>query len=370
MHALVAQTLQVRALRNLSAVDLEPGPRFNVISGDNGHGKTSLLEALYLVATTRSFRTSKLGELAPTGAPGATTCVRARIDDGISVPEQSVGLLGARRSVKFDGVRPAKLAQYASATPVVVFSPSELGLSMGPGSERRKLLDRVALYSGLGALEASESFSRASRARQRALETRGISARDLPQWEALIVQHGLGLMHARAASAERLAAAATAAFEGIAAPGLSAAFVYAPSAPTGAEAYLRALESMRTRDLARGSASVGPHRDDLAVTLGQIAARHVASQGQHRAIVLSLKIAEIDVVSRARQARPILLLDDVSSELDRSRTSALFALLGEQEGQVFLTTTRPELLDADWRGHASSATRRDFVIEGGVIRAR
>jgi DNA replication and repair protein RecF len=108
---------------------------------------------------------------------------------------------------------------------------------------------------------------------------------------------------------------------------------------------------------------VGPHKDDLALSIGPHPVRGIASQGQHRAVVLSLKSAEIDVVGAARGVRPILLLDDVSSELDRARTASLFAFLREQHGQVFLTTTRRELIDIE-----PGAERRDFgVAQGGVL---
>lgn len=365
MSSLRALTLSVRSLRNLQAVDIEPGLRFNVIAGDNGQGKTSLLEALYLVTTTRSFRTSKLAELVPTRAPESVVSVRSKLDDGI-VREQSIGLLQGRRSVRADGVRPKSHADVAVRSPIVVFSPSELGVSMGPGSERRKLLDRIALYLGAPAISAMESYVRAQRERQRALETRGSSARDLPHWEELMMGHALTIMAARKDAAVKLAGVATAAFARIAGAALEATFEYAPSAPFALEPYARALEASRARDLARGSASVGPHRDDLTVTLGGDLARRVASQGQHRALVLALKIAEIEVVTQARAVRPILLLDDVSSELDRDRTAALFDLLGEQRGQVFLTTTRPDLLS----GLAvDPETRRDFTIVGGAVQA-
>ncbi len=367
LRCLRARSLSIRALRNLSAVDVEPGPRFNVLAGDNGQGKTSVLEALYLVATTRSFRTSKLGELTPTHAPATIVSVRATLDEGTS-REQSVGLMGGRRSVRLDGERPKGLAEFAARSPVVVFSPSELGISMGPGSERRKLLDRVALYVGARAHVESESYVRAHRERQRALETRGIAGRDLPHWEELMARHAALLMSARQEAAAKLGEAAKHAFLRIATPGLEASFAYAPSAPFAEDAYRQALELSRSRDMARGSASVGPHRDDFLVTLGKDSARHVASQGQHRAIVLALKIAEIEVVSSARGVRPILLLDDVSSELDRARTAALFELLGEQQGQVFLTTTRPDLL-VDLRAMDPS-TRQDFAIVGGVVAAQ
>ena len=114
------------------------------------------------------------------------------------------------------------------------------------------------------------------------------------------------------------------------------------------ESYRRELVAARTRGRATRRRTVGPHRDDLSLELGGRPARGVASQGQHRAVVLALKPAEIEVVGTARGVRPILLLDDVSSELDRARTAALFVFLSEQRGQVFLTTTRPELID-DWR---------------------
>jgi len=365
MQSLRAHALHVRALRNLRCVDLAPGPRFNVISGDNGQGKTSLLEAIYLVATTRSFRTSKLSDLVPTADPSSTLSVRASLGDGSSVHEQSVGIQNGQRRARIDGWKPNTLAVYAARTPVVVFSPSELGVSMGPGSERRKLLDRVALYAGVSSMGELEAYGRALRERQRALDVRGSTARDLPDWEALVVQHGLAVMAARRVAADRVAEAAQSAFARIAAPGLRARVHYAPSAPAEVEAYLEALRSSRARDAARGSASVGPHRDDLEILLDDAPARRVASQGQHRALVLALKLAEIEVVSASRLARPILLLDDVSSELDRERTAALFRLLGEQEGQVFLTTTRPDLLDDLDR--IEPQTRRDFSIERGEV---
>ncbi len=146
---------------------------------------------------------------------------------------------------------------------------------------------------------------------------------------------------------------------------------YAASAPGNAEDYLKALQSDRVRDRRRGSASTGPHRDDLELFVGEMPARATASQGQHRALVLALKAAELAVIGRARDAQPILLLDDVSSELDAARTAALFAFLSSQRGQVFLTTTRPELIPLDLGKLESSADsgkgRVDFRIVAGRL---
>lgn len=363
MRPLVVESIQTRAFRNLARVDLTFGERFNVVSGDNGQGKTNLLEALYVVATSKSFRGGKPGDLVGFGAELAS--VRATVVEDGDRRVQSVGLRSGQRLVRIDDKRPASLAAYAVRTPIVVFHPGEIALSMGGSSERRKLLDRTSLYLAEGSMAALESFTRALKARQRTLEMRGTSAPELADFEALCVRHGLEVMEHRARAAERLAASALVAFERIAAPGLVLRVAYAPSAPREEVAYREALERGRVSDARRGSAGVGPHRDDLALAIDGHAVRGVASQGQHRAVTLSLKSAEIEVVGAARGVRPILLLDDVSSELDRSRTAALFSFLRDQRGQVFLTTTRPELIDTG----GDAGARRDFTVVQGTLSA-
>ena len=361
MRPLHVAHLQVRAFRNLAAVDLEPGERFNVVSGDNGQGKTNLLESLYVSATSKSFRTSKMNELVGFGAELAS--IRATVADDFESRVQSVGLKPGARLVRIDDKRPASLAAYAVRTPIVVFHPGEMTLSMGASGERRRLLDRTSLYMSPQSMADLEAYTRAMKERQRALETRGPSASDLPEWETLVVRHGLAVMEHRARAAELVSDKAVLAFSRIAAPELVLTAGYAPSAPSDEAAFLEALASRRTSDMRRGSAGVGPHRDDLSLAIDGHPVRGVASQGQHRAVTLALKSAEIEVVGQARGVRPILLLDDVSSELDRVRTAALFSFLREQRGQVFLTTTRPELIDTG----ADGSARRDFVVKSGVV---
>jgi DNA replication and repair protein RecF len=352
----------VRTFRNLDRVDASFGERFNVIAGDNGQGKTNLLEAIYVAATSKSFRTSKISDLVAFGAELASVRATLREEDELRV--QSVGLKSGARVAKIDDKRPATLAEYAVRSPVVVFHPGEIALSMGASAERRRLLDRTSLYLSPSSIAELDSYARAMKERQRALETRGVGASDLSEWEELAVRHGLAVMEQRDASAARLSESAVWAFRRIAAPGLRLDVAYAPSAPRDEASFREELAARRPADLRRGSAGVGPHRDDLALSLDGHPVRGVASQGQHRAVTLALKSAEIDVTGTARGVRPVLLLDDVSSELDRERTAALFAFLRDQRGQVFLTTTRPELIDTG----ADPSARRDFVVEGGDLR--
>jgi DNA replication and repair protein RecF len=350
-------------MRNLAAVDLTFGPRFNVVWGDNGQGKTNVLEAIYALCTSKSFRAGRPGDLVAHGAELAS--VRGIIREGDMTREQSVGVKAGARLVRVDAKRPSTLAAYAVKTPVVVFHPGEIALSMGGGSERRRLLDRVALYLDPTSTSELESYTRALRERQKALETRGPSARDLEEWEELVVRHGLRVLEARRKAAARLGEAAETSFERIAAPGLVLHAEYAPGAPEEPAAFRAELAVRRTQDARRGNASVGPHRDDLRLALGAYAVRGVASQGQHRAVVLALKAAEVEVVGAAREVRPVLLLDDVSSELDRGRTAALFAFLRAHDGQVFLTTTRPELIETGDPG--APCERLDFAVVSGSV---
>ena len=365
MRSLAVGALSVRGFRNLTSVDITLGPRFNVVSGDNGQGKTNLLEALYVLATSKSFRTSKFSDLVELNGENAS--LRARVHEDREVREQTVGVRPGLRAARIDGKRPPTLAAYAVRTPVVVFHPGMVGLSAGSGADRRKLLDRVALYLCPASLADADGYTKASRSRQRVLDVRGERAPDLDGWEELMVRHGQGLSQAREGAADRVGQSAVRAFARIGQADAVLQARYMRSAPVDADAFRAVLASSRQRDRARGSASIGPHRDDLALELGGKPVRGIASQGQHRAVILALELAEMQVIAEARGVGPILLLDDVSSELDRLRTAALFRALCDGRGQVILTTTRPELIDTS--DSFGLEDRRDFIVVGGRIAA-
>lgn len=357
MRPLVVEALSIRSFRNLREADVALGPRFNVVSGDNGQGKTSLLEALYVVLTSKSFRATKIEESITFGE--TSSLVRARILDGDLPRTQAVALRRGGRDLRVDDKRPKSASDFATLSPVVVFHPGELTLSSGSGSERRRLLDRVSLFASPSAADELARYTRAVRSRQAALETRGPTSSDLAEWEALSARHGVRVMEARRRAIEGLAPATLATFAELM-PGLDLALDYVATAPSSEDDFAAQLRANRPVDARRGSASIGPHRDDLRLVLAGRPARRTASQGQHRALVLALKMAELAAVGAITDARPILLLDDVSSELDRDRSSSLFALLSRGAGQVLLTTTRPEILE-------TVGDRRDFRVAGGVV---
>lgn len=355
--------LGIEGIRNLEPGAFEPGAQFTVLSGQNGQGKTSLLEAVYVACRGQSFRTSTMGEVMRHGAVQAR--LRAVLEEDGVGREQNVVLEPSRRRLELDGKRPKSIAAYAIRTPVVVFHPGELVLTTGASSLRRQLLDRVAFFRAPTHAAALADYTKAQRERQRALEERGPNARDLEQWEELMVRHGVAIMQGRLDAEVELARETEAAFAELAAKDLRLGARYVMTAPLDPESYRSALAAQRLRDSRRGSSSIGPHRDEWELRLGDTPARQFASQGQHRALVLSIKSAEIEVVARARGAQPLVLLDDVSSELDRERTRALFTFLRRQRGQVLLTTTRPELVDL---GEGGAELRTDFEVHAGVLR--
>ncbi|WP_437569763.1 DNA replication/repair protein RecF [Sorangium sp. So ce542] len=371
LPSLLLERLHVREFRNLGRIDVEPAPRLNVIAGNNGQGKTSLLEAIYFAATSRSFRTHRAAELVRHGADVASA--RARfVERRDALPplarEQTAAVEQKRCVVRIDGNRPPSLSSFATRSPVVAFHTEELALSTGPASARRTLLDRLALFMDPQSADHRARYAQALRARHELLHRGGgapaQAGAELDAFEELCALHGAALTRARAAAVEALAPELAHAFARIAAPDLTLAARYAPGGASDAAQAAEALREHRRRDAHRPNAGFGPHRDDLVLELDGHPARVVASQGQHRALTLSLKAAETAAIASVRGVEPILLLDDVSSELDPDRTAALFTFLGMARGQVFLTTTRRDLIVTPG---VPASERRDFHVEGGAL---
>lgn len=372
LPSLLLERLSVRDLRNLARVDIEPAPRLNVIAGNNGQGKTSLLEAIYFAATSRSFRTARAAELVRHGESVASARARFVERHGDLAPlarEQTAAVEHKRCVVRIDGNRPPSLASFATRSPVVAFHPDELALSTGPAGGRRTLLDRLALFMAPQSADHRARYARALRARHellhRGLGAAGQASAELDAFEELCAVHGAAVTRAREAAVAALAPELAQAFTRIAAPELTLVARYAAGGSTDPEATREALRDQRRRDAHRPTAGFGPHRDDLALELDGHPARIVASQGQHRALTLALKAAESAAIAAVRGVEPILLLDDVSSELDPDRTAALFVFLGMSRGQVFLTTTRRDLIVTPG---VPTAERRDFHVDGGAFR--
>lgn len=356
------ERVSIRCLRNIDAIDLEPASRLNVVVGDNGQGKTSLLEALYLVATTKSFRSERLAPIVKTGTERAV--VTATVSESGKAREQRTIVSLERRSVLLDGKHPSSLASYATRTPVVAFHPADLELVSGSATPRRMLLDRVALYVDPPGSLARSRYQKALRSRQKALEERGTGARELEAFESIMAEEGarLGLARERAwaALSDRLGPA----LADVADPETLVLASFVAGGSTDGAVFARRLAESRAIDLRRGAATFGPQRDEIELSVDGRPARQCASQGQQRLITLALKFAELECIRSARGAHPVLLLDDVSSELDPERTRAVANWLRASESQVFVTTTRRDLFDDVELGAADKAS---FALVHGAL---
>jgi DNA replication and repair protein RecF len=357
--------LKVRALetaefRNLAQVFVEPHPRFNVLHGDNGQGKTNLLEAVYLLGTLRSFRAARTEELLRFGASRAS--VRARVDKLGTERLLEVELSPGHKSARVDG-KGARAAQYFGGFNVVLFAPEDLRLPKGPPAARRKFLDRAIWNAVPGYLAEAQTYDRVLRSRNAVLREHA-DPELLEVYDAQLAQAAVPLVARRRQLVAELAPFVERAFERVTQAGLPLALAYESALPVE-EAEIRAalaeqLAADRRRDLARGATSSGPHTDELRLTLAGRAAGAYASQGQLRALVLALKIAEIEYLTERLKDSPVLLLDDVSSELDATRNEQLFAFLKTVPCQAFITTTHPAHV-------LLTEERQDFRVLKGAI---
>ena len=344
--------VSTRSFRNLSEARIELGRRTTVLFGPNGQGKTNFLEACHLLCTLRPLRAQKLAELVRIGS-GQSALVRGRFElsGGLREVEVEVGREG--RSARVDGKTVRDPDELFGRLATVAFTPDDLAVVKGGPEGRRKLLDRAAQNRHPSHLADSRDYLRALRARNELL--RQDAPPDLlASFDEPLARLGANVRRRREEVLEEIRPHAQQAFAEVARGEAPLELVYLAAgrdsdglAGAGEALAHRLLDALRRRlprDRERGYTSVGPHADDLGLSLGERAARLYASQGQSRAIVLAFKIGEIENLKSVQGRAPLLLLDDVFSELDPARNAFLMAYLAALDGQVVLTTTDPKLV--------------------------
>lgn len=352
--------LAARGWRNVAPLALEPGPGVNVLHGDNGAGKSNFLEALHYVSALRSFRGARTDDLVALGEDAAqlqATWSGAPLDR-----RQEVRLgRGASRRTALDGKRPRSIAAWHTAVPLVLFHAGDLGLPSGAPEPRRAFLDRILEQLDPTYGSALASYQKALRSRNRLLRAERVDRRAVGVYDELLGSAGEVIGKTRRGLVAELGPRAEATFAEVSGGQFPLVVRYAPRVEPDADAIRAALARSWDKDRARGFTTEGPHGDDLALEVGEgPGVRHHASQGQHRAIALALKLAELEVLTDRTGWIPPLLLDDVSSELDRARNRRLFEHLRALGGQVFLTTTHPGFILVE-------RDRRDYRVVDGRI---
>lgn len=339
---------RLQRFRNITDAEIELAPHFTALVGANGQGKTNALEALYLIAALRPLRNVTRRALIQNDAEEARidVCVE-RADTGL---EHALGLAlqGRSRTLEKDDKKVDATA-FIGTFVAVAFTPDDLSLGKGSPDGRRKFLDRALLNIRPSYLQRALRYQKAIKDRNRILVDDGPDEM-IDAFDAIIAGEGAAIAVARATYVEDLAPKISRHFERIAQPAPSLCVRYDSSLkdaldPSSEEetraAFHRKLFDRRGYDRRRKTTSLGPHLDDLVFTLDECPVKERASQGQHRAIVLALKLAELTHLADRLGEPPVLLLDDMSSELDAERSAQLFSSVSQLEGQVVLTSTEP-----------------------------
>ena len=352
------------SFRNLADAAIDLGPGLTVLHGPNGAGKTNVLEAVFFALTGRSCRTRREREMISFGADLAR--VEALLEPDPGEHSDPLAMLasissGEARRRLVDG-SPAQPADDRRRPAISLFMPDRLALVKGPPAPRRAHVDRLAgaLWPARAELPRDYAQALAQRNSLLARIKRGADPEALSAWDRSLAERAVPLVAARAAAAAELVEPfATAAAElGLAG---GAEIAYRPrTADLDAEAIVAELAARRDGDVARGFTAFGPHRDEIELSFGGRSLRRYGSQGQQRLGLLALLFAEREALRSARRQLPLLLLDDVMSELDPERRSRLVTML-EDGGQTLITATEID--------HVPAANAAELAIAAGAATA-
>ncbi len=330
--------LDVRDFRNLAHVELSPPADGFVLIGENGQGKTNLLESIYYLQILRSARGARDQDLVRFGAEAFHVGARVETDH---VHEIGVGFerVGKRKRVRVDGAIPERLSDALGGVPSVMFSPDDVELVAGSPNARRRYLDIMLALTTRGYLAALQRYRGALARRNAALReafraSRGSDA-SVAVWEPALAEHGAFIWSARAAWVDAVAGRFRELCTEIGEPG-NMCLKYASATSAGddpAAALAHALEHRRAHDLRRGLTHAGPHRDDLAITLDARDLRTFGSAGQQRTAAIALRMLEAATFTERTGRAPLFLLDDPFAELDARRSARILDML-TRDGHV------------------------------------
>lgn len=362
--------IRLRDFRNIEEALIEPHPRFNVLWGDNGQGKTNFLEAVYLLGAVKSFRPQTNAALVKFGADEAM--LEAKVDRGGYDRIVRLDITERGKKVSLNGNAVRNLQDFFGTVNVVVFGPEDIQILKGSPSDRRRFVDRAIFNAHPGFAVESQSYEEVLKNRNALLKDRQVERALLQTYDEQLIQFGADVIMRRLEFLEDFRPVLRTTFQSIFDESFEADVRYdmrwaertfvGTIDRTEIERMLAdGLEQSASDERDRGFTMIGPHRDDLRTELNGHEVKTFASQGQHRAFVLAMKIAEIRYLEDRFHFAPILLLDDVSSELDQERNRFLFDYLRHRtEGQVFITTTHRDyiLLDEEIAS---------FKVASGVI---
>lgn len=356
-------TLKLDHFRNYDSLDLEFSSGTNLFYGDNAQGKTNILEAVYFCGTTRSHRTSRDSELILFGNEEAhlrmemkKTTIDYRIDMHLKA--------GKSKGIAINGVSIRKAQELIGLGHFIFFSPEDLGIIKNSPSERRRFLDMELCQLDRVYVSSLASYNKVLQQRNRLLKDLSARPQDmetLDVWDEQLVKYGFVLIQARESFVSRLREIILPIHRKLSGGREEIEVGYEKN--TDISGFADGVKRCRDKDLYLKTTGCGPHRDDLSFLVNGIDIRKFGSQGQQRSAALSLKLAEIELVKESTKDLPILLLDDVLSELDTGRQHCLLDSIGSI--QTFITCTGLE----EYQDSPVQIDRIFHVSEGAVVRS-
>jgi DNA replication and repair protein RecF len=360
--------ISICSFRNIDEAVLFPESRFNIIVGNNAQGKTNILESIYLLGTMKSFRMHKNIDLIKIGSP--FSLLKGWVEkDGI-VREISISVEPASKKAKVDNKAITRASDFFGCLNMVVFSPEDITMVRGLPESRRRYLDRAVFSGDIRYLSIHQEFYKILKNRNVLL--RSGKTDGLDTWTERLAEAGARLLLKRISYLEDISELLAEFYATISGLQEQADVRYRSSA-TGIKFPLPSPEEVGQRlfadlkknsaeEFRRGTTLVGPHRDDIDLCIDGRALKVHGSQGEHRSFILALKMAEIEYIRKSYGNPPVLLLDDMTSELDGDRNRNFMEFLKSRDMQVFITTTSTDNLRL-----AQNANFTVFPIQGGRI---
>lgn len=334
------ERFQIANLRPFERAEVRPAPGINLFVGENGSGKTSLLEGLHVLAYGRSFRGRVRDGVIRTGAEAIELFAEWREDGHSRVRRVGLRHTGARWEGRLDGEPVAQLGELCAALAVVTFEPGSHALVTGGGEPRRRLVDWGLFHVEPDFLTIWRRYARALKQRNALLKS-GVRDNQLDLWDRELADAGEPLTRRRQTYIETLEPRLRAAAAELAPSLGTARLEFQPGWARETLSLADALLVARDRDLANGYTSVGPHRADWRIDYSTLPSRETLSRGQAKLTALALLLAQAECHAAVRGEWPVVALDDLASELDRSHQRRVLARLVASGAQVFVTGTEP-----------------------------
>jgi DNA replication and repair protein RecF len=348
--------VKLHNFRNYQEEEITFHPGTNILFGQNGQGKTNILEGLYYLALTKSFRTNNDQNIVLARENYFRVQGDFVTEQGKKISATIAYSLSDGKRLNFNRQRVSRFADYIGNIPVVLLAPSDLEISQGGPHKRRQFLDIMLSQSSKLYLHHLLQYRQSLKQRNALLQKVQLERNELLPWEESLVKNGTIVIKRRLEAVEKLDKMVKQFYQQMSGEGEKVKLVYQTSFPMKesedmTNAFQTALQKNLERDIELQSTSVGPHRDDLIFLIKGQPLRWRGSQGEHKTFIISLKMAEYDYLQSVQNDSPILLFDDIFGELDSSRITNMVNSL-KKIGQVFITTTSPNFFNKvkQWEG--------------------